>query len=127
MVVTPAFPRPAFKPSARPCIRFGKKKLMLDMEEAKLPPPKPDRNASTWNTHSGVFGSCSANPVPAAGSINSAVVKKMVFRPPAIRIKKLDGIRRVAPVRPAMAARVKSSALAKGKPRLSICTVMMPQ
>ena len=46
MVVTPALPRPAFNPNAKPCIRLGKKKLILDMLEAKLPPPKPDRNAS---------------------------------------------------------------------------------
>ena len=48
-------------------------------------------------------------PVPMAGSINSAVVKKMVLRPPAIRMKKVLGILRVAPVSPAMADRVKSA------------------
>ena len=66
-------------------------------------------------------------PVPTAGMINSSVVKKMVLRPPAMRMKKLFGIRKVAPVRPAMADRVNNSPLVKGKPRLSICTVMMLQ
>ena len=127
MVVTPAFPSPAFKPSARPCMRLGKKKLMLDMDEAKLPPPKPDKSASNWKVQSGVFLSCRAKPAPTAGIIKSAVVKNMVFRPPAIRMKKVLGIRSVAPQNPAIAVSVNSSDLAKGKPRLSICTVMMPQ
>ena len=35
-------------------------------------------------------------------------------------------MRRVAPDRPAIAVRVNSSSLLNGKPRLSICTVMMP-
>jgi hypothetical protein len=42
-------------------------------------------------------------------------------------MKKVLGILRVAPLRPAMAVRVKSSAWVKGKPRLSIWTVMIPQ
>ena len=34
--------------------------------------------------------------------INSDVVKKIVLRPPAMRMKKLFGIRNVAPVKPAI-------------------------
>ena len=45
MVVTPKLPRPAFRPSAVPCSRLGKKVLMFDMDEAKLPPPTPDHSA----------------------------------------------------------------------------------
>ena len=60
-------------------------------------------------------------------SSTSAVVKKMVFRPPAMRIKKVLGIRRVAPERPAMAASENNSDFAYGNPRFSICTVIMPQ
>ena len=45
-----------------------------------------------------------------AGIINNAVVKKIVFLPPAIRIKKVLGILKVAPDNPAMDVRVKSSA-----------------
>jgi hypothetical protein len=65
-------------------------------------------------------------PVPMAGAISSAVVRKMVLRPPARRMKNEAGMRIVAPDRPAMAVSVNSSAWLKGKPRLSICTVMMP-
>src|SRR3972149_6623974 len=67
MVVTPKLPSPAFRPRAVPCSRLGKKPLILDMEQAKLPPPMPDRNAHIWKTHSGVVLSCSALPVPMAG------------------------------------------------------------
>ncbi|MNR50492.1 hypothetical protein D3C85_1700160 [compost metagenome] len=42
---TPRLPRPAFMPSAVPFSAFGKKKLMLDIEELKLPPPKPHSSA----------------------------------------------------------------------------------
>ena len=48
------------------------------------------------------------------------------FRPPASRIRNEAGMRMVAPEMPAMAVSVNSSAWLKGKPRLSICTVMMP-
>ena len=97
------------------------------MDDAKLPPPKPDKSASAWNTHNGVFISFKAMPVPMAGSINNAVVKNMVLRPPAMRTKKLLGMRKVAPLKPEMAISVNSSDFSKPKPRLSICTVMMPQ
>ena len=63
----------------------------------------PERTASAWNTQSGVSCDMRANPVPAAGIMSNAVVKKIVFRPPAIRIRKLLGILRVAPVSPAIA------------------------
>ena len=56
--------------------------------------------------------------------MSSAVVRKIVLRPPAMRMKKADGMRSVAPLRPAMA---KSSAWAKGNFRLIIWTVMIPQ
>jgi len=91
-----------------------------------LPPPMPDRNAQAWNTHSGVFLSCSAMPVHTAGMISSADVRKMVLRPPDRRMKKEDGIRIVAPIRPAMAVSVNMSAGLNGKPRFSICTVIIP-
>ena len=100
---------------------------MFDIEEAKLPPPKPESSAMTWNCQSGVSGSCSRIPVPAAGMMSSAVVRKIVLRPPAMRMKKEEGMRRVAPLSPAMAARVKSSAWLKGNFRLIIWTVMIPQ
>jgi hypothetical protein len=49
-----------------------------------------------------------------------AVVRKIVLRPPARRMRKDAGMRIVAPEMPAIAVRVKSSAWVKGKPRLSI-------
>ena len=126
MVVTPKFPSPALSPRAVPCKRLGKKVLMFDIDEAKLPPPTPDHKAMSWNTHNGHSGCCSATPVPMAGASSMAVVKKMVLRPPAMRIRKEAGMRMVAPEMPAMAVKVNSSAWVNGKPRLSICTVMMP-
>ena len=44
-----------------------------------------------------------------------------------MRMKNDEGMRKVAPVSPAIAASVNSSAWLNGKPRLIICTVMMPQ
>ncbi len=126
MVVTPKLPSPAFKPSASPCWLLGKNPLILLMEQAKLPPPIPESNASNWKTQSGVRVSCRAMPAPTAGTISNAVVRTMVLRPPAIRIMNDAGMRSVAPARPDMAVRVNSCAGSKGKPRLSICTVMIP-
>jgi hypothetical protein len=126
IVVTPKLPRPAFSPSAVPCSRFGKKVLMLDIELAKLPPPTPDHSAISWKVHSGQSLCCSTMPVPMAGASSMAVVRKMVLRPPARRMRKDAGMRIVAPEMPAMAVSVNSSAWVNGKPRLSICTVMIP-
>ncbi|MNG86413.1 hypothetical protein D3C76_430560 [compost metagenome] len=47
---TPRLPSPAFRPNAVPCWALGKKKLMLDIDEAKLPPPKPHSKAMITNT-----------------------------------------------------------------------------
>ena len=100
---------------------------MFDIEDAKFPPPIPERKARIWNCQSGVAGSRRARPVPAAGMTSRSVVRKIVFRPPAMRMKKVLGMRRVAPARPATADRVNSSGFSNGKPRLSIWTVMIPQ
>jgi hypothetical protein len=43
--LTPRLPRPALMASALPFSAFGKKKEMLAIEEAKLPPPKPHSSA----------------------------------------------------------------------------------
>jgi hypothetical protein len=50
-----------------------------------------------------------------------------VLRPPHIRIKKLLGIRNVAPDKPAIAVNVNNSLFVKGKPRFSIWIVIIPQ
>ena len=44
---TPKFPKPALMPKALPFSALGKKKLMLDMDELKLAPPKPHNKANT--------------------------------------------------------------------------------
>ncbi|OIQ66352.1 hypothetical protein GALL_520790 [mine drainage metagenome] len=43
---TPRLPSPALMPRAKPLRACGKKKLMLAMLDAKLPPPKPLSSAS---------------------------------------------------------------------------------
>ena len=126
IVVTPKLPRPAFSPSAVPCRRLGKKVLMFDIELAKLPPPTPDHRAISWKAHNGQSLCCSTIPVPMAGASSMAVVRKMVLRPPARRMKKDAGMRMVAPEMPAIAVSVNNSAGVNGNPRLSICTVMIP-
>ena len=47
IVVIPKLPSPAFRPNAVPCLCLGKKLVIFDIEQAKLPPPMPDRNAQT--------------------------------------------------------------------------------
>src|SRR5262249_50022737 len=44
--LTPRLPSPALSASALPFSDLGKKKEMLDIDEAKLPPPKPQSSAS---------------------------------------------------------------------------------
>ena len=126
IVVTPKLPMPALMPSAVPCSRLGKNVLMFDIELAKLPPPTPDHSAISWNAHSGQSLCCSTMPVPIAGASSIAVVRKIVLRPPARRIRNDAGMRIVAPAMPAIAVSVKSSACVNGKPRFSIWTVMIP-
>ena len=59
--------------------------------------------------------------------MSSVVVRKIVLRPPAMRMKNDDGMRSVAPLNPAIAASVNSSAWENGNFRLIIWTVMIPQ
>ena len=114
MLVTPKLPMPALMPSAVPCSRLGKNVLMFDIELAKLPPPTPDHSAISWNAHSGQSLCCSTMPVPIAGASSIAVVRKIVLRPPATRIRNDAGMRIVAPAIPAIAVSVKSSACVNG-------------
>ena len=73
IVVTPKLPRPAFRPKPVPCRRLGKKVEMLDIDEAKLPPPTPHHKAINWNDHRGHSGCCSTMPVPMAGARSVAM------------------------------------------------------
>ncbi|MBK7005862.1 MAG: hypothetical protein IPH37_12630 [Burkholderiales bacterium] len=122
----PKFTKHAFKPKAVPWSFLGEKVLILDMELAKLPPPTPDHSAINWNTHSG-HSKVLQRPRQcrwqgqqhSSGQENSNTTT-------AIQIRNEAGIRMVAPEIPAIAVSVKSSSLVNRKPRLSICTVMMP-
>ncbi|MGY4471486.1 hypothetical protein ACVWWK_007195 [Bradyrhizobium sp. LB9.1b] len=53
---TPILPPAAFRPSAHPFIRSGKKKEMLVMLDAKLPPPRPAVEAISSISQNGVSG-----------------------------------------------------------------------
>jgi hypothetical protein len=57
---------------------------MLAIELAKLPPPRPHSSASTTIHSKGVFGSCTARPMPTAGSSRLAVASVVKRRPPII-------------------------------------------
>ena len=48
--LTPRLPSPALRASALPFSAFGKKNEMFAMDEAKLPPPKPQSSASPRRT-----------------------------------------------------------------------------
>ena len=48
--LTPRLPSPALSASALPFSAFGKKKEMFDIDDAKLPPPKPHSSARPRNT-----------------------------------------------------------------------------
>src|SRR5512137_861032 len=81
-VETPRLPSPALSPSAVPFCSLGKKKLMLAMLEAKLPPPKPHRSARVSMVPYDVVGSCTARPIPTAGTSSEAVEMAVQRRPP---------------------------------------------
>src|SRR5512132_2256183 len=81
---TPRLPRPALRPSADPLRSFGKKKLMLAIDEEKLPPPKPQRSARTRKVVYDVVGSCTHTPMPMAGISSDAVEIAVQRRPPKI-------------------------------------------
>ena len=68
ITLTPRLPMPALRPSARPCMRFGKKNEMFDIDEAKAPPPMPESAASATNTPYGVVGIAQRDAGAQAGS-----------------------------------------------------------
>jgi hypothetical protein len=117
ITLTPTLPRPALSPRDVPWTRFGKKKLMLDIDDAKAPPPMPDRQARIAKVIHAVPELWSAMPTPSAGATSSRLVTKITFRPPEMAIMNEFGIRSVAPARPAIAGSVYRRVLsaAKGK------------
>src|SRR4029079_9133716 len=58
--LTPRWPSPALSASALPFSERGKKNEMLDIDEAKLPPPNPHSRGNARNRKYGVFGFCTA-------------------------------------------------------------------
>src|SRR3972149_6897003 len=101
--LTPRLPRPALSPNEVPWTRLGKKKVMFDIDEAKAPPPTPERVARTTRERKETFGSWRAMPAPNIGTIRSREGMAMALRPPEMAIMKELGRRRVAPARPATA------------------------
>src|SRR3569832_533141 len=58
--LTPRLPRPALRASALPFSARGKKNEMFDIDEVKLPPPKPQSSVSTRKIQYGGAGCCTA-------------------------------------------------------------------
>src|SRR5690606_35394947 len=95
----PMLPPAAFRPSAQPFSRAGKKKLMLAIDEAKLPPPSPARAAITNSTGDGVSGRFRQSARPTVGSNYSSAETTIQYRPPKRPTMKVYGNRMVAPTR----------------------------
>src|SRR5215467_4125631 len=82
--LTPRLPSPALSARALPFSDRGKKNEMFAMDEAKLPPPSPQRSASARKMKYGVDGFCTAYPMPTAGIISDQVATVVHNRPPKI-------------------------------------------
>ena len=61
--------------------RSGKNRLMFAMDEAKLPPPTPVRQASTMSVAYDTPGSIST-AMGTAGTSSSSALTMVQFRPP---------------------------------------------
>merc|ERR1719262_611561 len=99
---TPKFPRPAFRPSAKPWSLLGKKNEMPLMDDAKAPPPKPQQGATMQSSQNGQSEFAIASPMATIGMIASVEFIAFVIWPPVAATMKELGPRRVAPASPAM-------------------------
>src|SRR3954452_12123524 len=99
ITATPALPPAAFRPSAVPFLLVGKKKLMLAIEEAKLPPPKPAVAAIATNTQNGVSGRCTKYANNSVGMTSSPALTTVQLRPPTFGTAKVYGSRSSEPTR----------------------------
>src|SRR4051794_41815018 len=79
---TPILPPAAFSPSAHPFIRSGKKKEMLVMLEAKLPPPRPAVEAISSISQNGVSGRPAKKGSGSGGKKKNGALKKGPLGPP---------------------------------------------
>ena len=91
---------------------------MLDMLEAKLPPPKPQSREIMTNTLYGVLLSCTANPSHRQGTSRKQVLMAVQRRPPNSGITKEYGTRKMAPETDGSAVRRNSWSVVKLKPTL---------
>src|SRR4051794_20322893 len=82
ITATPALPPAALSPRAVPFALVGKKKLMLAIEEAKLPPPNPAVAAIAMNTQYGVSGRWTTKAKSSVGITSSAALTIVQLRPP---------------------------------------------
>ena len=99
-------PKPALRPSARPCLRLGKNSEMLFMEEEKAPPPTPVSAAqmTSWVKDASLLLRIAAAQMH--GMRSATVVHTTVTRPPEMGIMKVLTQRMTPPARPAMAGMV---------------------
>src|SRR5680860_309258 len=72
---------------------------MLDIELAKLPPPKPASAATNSITPNGVSGFPTLNPRAIDGMSRRPAEMIVQLRPPNLGTRKVYGNRRVAPTR----------------------------
>ena len=73
--------------------------MMLAIELAKLPPPKPERPATRSMTQNGVDGFATHAARPSVGMSSSSAETMVQLRPPKRETVNVYGIRRVAPMR----------------------------
>ena len=77
------------------------------MDEAKAPPPTPERSAATRRTLKGALELLRAIPARSMGMHRSKEVMKTTLRPPDTWVMKELGMRRVPPESPATPGRRK--------------------
>jgi hypothetical protein len=77
--------------------------LMLVIDDAKLPPPKPANAAHTRYGHNGRPGCASNHMVPTVGINNTNAENTVQLRPPNVAVARVYGIRRHAPTSVAVA------------------------
>ena len=77
--------------------------MMLVIDDAKLPPPKPASAAHTRYGHSGRPGWASSHIVPRVGISSTNAENTVQLRPPKVAVASVYGIRRHAPTSVAVA------------------------
>ena len=100
---------------------------MFDIDEAKLPPPKPASAAMKSMTPNGVSGLPTAMPSAVAGISRSAAEIIVQLRPPNFGTRKVYGKRRVAPTSAGIEMSQNVWPMSKLKPAAGSCTTTMLQ